>query len=274
MPDMPLNINSISELYPLILPWALKLLYAGLIFFIGRAVSNILVKILGGVLKRAKLDQVLVNFCCSIASALLLLIIIIAALEQLGVNTTSLVALIGAAGLAIGLSLQNSLQNFASGVLLVVFRPFSAGNFVEAGGVSGIVEKINIFTTTMRTPDNREVIVPNSAIYGGNIINYSAKDKRRIDLVFGIGYDDDLKLAKETILEICAAEERVLEDPETVVIVSELADSSVNLTLRAWVNTDDFGGTKADILERVKLTFDEKNISIPYPQMDVRVSNS
>jgi small conductance mechanosensitive channel len=173
------------------------------------------------------MDSILINFVSSILSALLLLVVIIAALNQLGVNTTSLIALIGAAGLAVGLALQNSLQNFAAGVMLIIFRPFADGDFVEAGGTAGVVEKIGIFSTLMRTGDNREVIVPNSAIYGNNIVNFSARDTRRIDMTFGIGYEDDIKKARDIMRGIVSADERILDEPETVIAVSELADSSV-----------------------------------------------
>lgn len=186
-------------------------------------------------MRKAKIDNILVSFIGSIISTILLIFIVIAALDQLGVNTTSMIALIGAAGLAIGLSLQGTLQNLASGIMLIVFRPFSDGDFIEAAGVSGVVENINIFTTTMRTGDNKEVIVPNGKIYGGTITNNSRRDTRRVDMVFGIGYDADLKKAKDILSKILEEDERVLKDPAPLVAVSALADSSVNFNVRPGV---------------------------------------
>jgi len=182
-----------------------------------------------------------------------------------------LLALVGAAGLAIGLSLQDSLKNFAAGVMLVIFKPFREGDFVEAAGVSAVVEHIQIFNTIMRTGDNREVIVPNGAIYSGVITNFSARDTRRIDMVFGIGYDDDLRKAKEVLAEIIAADDRILKDPAPVIAVSELADSSVNFVVRPWVNSADYWAVLWGTTEAVKLRFDEEGISIPFPQMDVHM---
>ncbi len=220
------------------------------------------------------MDETLVGFLASILRWVLLLFVIIAALSQLGINTTSLVALLGAAGLAIGLSLQSSLSNFASGVMLIMFRPFTKGDFVEAGGATGVVDKISIFTTVMTTPDNKEVIVPNGAILSNTITNYSARPTRRVDLVFGISYDDDIRKAKELLEEIIAADKRVLSDPEPVIVVGELADSSVNFLVRPWVNAADYWGVYWDTTEAVKLKFDEAGISIPYPQMDVHMDKS
>ena len=182
-------------------------------------------------------------------------------------------ALVAAAGLAIGLSLQSSLSNFASGVMLITFRPFTKGNFVEAGGTAGVIETIGIFTTTMTTPDNKEVIVPNGAIISNNIINYSARDTRRVDMVFGISYDDDLLKAKQILQEIVDEDERVLKDPAPVIALGELADSSVNFLVRPWAKTADFWGVYWDTQEKVKLRFDEEDITIPYPQMDVHGIN-
>ena len=257
-----------------VIPWGTNILLAIVIFYAGRWIARLINKILEKVLIKSKMDTMLVNFVTSITYALMLLVVIIASLDRLGVDTTSMVALIGAAGLAVGLALQGSLQNFASGVMLIVFRPFKAGDFVEAGGTTGIVEDITIFTTTMRTPDNKEVIVPNGTIFGGTITNYSARDTRRVDLVFGIGYDDDLKKAKQILNELVAADERILQDPAPQVAVSELADSSVNFVVRPWVKSADYWDVYFDLTETVKLTFDEKGISIPYPQMDVHVTKN
>ena len=263
------NIDLQVMLNTYVIPWGINIVLAALIYIIGRIVSKIVVSVVRRVLNKAKMDDILVDFVCSILSTALLLFIIIAALDQLGVDTTSLIALLGAAGLAVGLALQGSLQNFASGVMLIVFRPFKMGDFVDAGGVSGTVEKISIFSTMMRTGDNREIIVPNGSIYGGTITNFSARDTRRIDMVFGIGYDDDLKKAQDILRELVNNDDRILKDPETLIAVSELADSSVNFVVRPWVKSSDYWAVKFDLNENVKLAFDEQGISIPYPQMDV-----
>jgi len=238
---------------------------------VGKVVAKMVLGLLGKVLKRSKMDDMLVNFILSISNAILLLVIIVAALDRLGVDTTSLIAIVGAAGLAIGLSLQDSLKNFAAGVMLLLFKPFKSGDFIEAAGVSGVVDEISIFTSTMHTADNRSVIVPNGAIYSGVIINYSAQDTRRVDMVFGIGYEADLRQAKQLLADIIAEDDRILKDPATVIAVSELADSSVNFIVRPWVNSADYWGVLWDTTEKVKLRFDEAGISIPFPQMDVHL---
>lgn len=254
-----------------VIPFAIQLGVAIIIFIVGKVVVNVLVNLVGKLLGRAKYDPMLIDFLKSIVSAVLMLFVIVAALDQLGVNTTSLVAILGAAGLAIGLSLQGSLQNFAAGVMLLVFKPFKSGDFVDAGGAMGTVKSIGIFTTLMNTPDNKEIIVPNGAIYGGNITNFSAKDTRRVDMVFGIGYGDDLRKAKALLEEMVKSDERILTEPAPQIAVSELGDSSVNFVVRPWVNSGDYWGVLFDFTEAVKLRFDEEGISIPFPQMDVHV---
>ncbi len=254
------------------MPFLSQLLIALAIFIIGKWVAKLITKLTKKALKKADIDDVLVDFLGAIVKSILLLFVIIAALSQLGINTNSFIALIGAAGLAIGLSLQSSLQNFASGVMLIIFRPFTSGDFVEVAGISGVVEKITIFTTEMRTADNKQVIVPNGSIYGDVITNYSAKDTRRVDMMFGIGYGDDIKKAKELMLQILNDDERVLKDPEATVAVSELADSSVNFVVRPWVKSEDYWDVHFDTHEKVKLAFDQANISIPFPQMDVHLN--
>ena len=266
------NIQPYIDNYAL--PWAINIAFAIAIFVIGKIVVKALVNIAGKLMLKSKLDEMLVSFVQTILNAVLMLFIVVAALNQLGVDTTSLVALLGAAGLAIGLSLQDSLKNFAAGVMILVFRPFTAGHFVEAGGVSGVVESIGIFTTTIRSGDNKEIIVPNGNVYGGNIINYSAKDTRRVDMVFGIGYEADIKQAKELLEKIVSAHELVIADPAPTIAVSELADSSVNFVVRPWVKTADYWTVLFDVTETVKLEFDQAGISIPFPQMDVHVQQS
>jgi len=257
-----------------IMPWGINIALALLVFFVGRFVAGLLVSLTHRLLVKTGMDEMLVNFIVAIVRTLLFLFVIVATLDQLGVDTTSLIALIGAAGLAIGLALQDSLKNFASGVMLIVFRPFKAGDFVDAGGTSGVVERISIFSTTMRTPDNREMIVPNGALYSGTITNFSARDTRRIDLVIGIGYGDDIRKAKDILKGILDSDERVLADPEPFIGVAELGDSSVNFAVRPWVNSSDFWNAKCDLTEKIKLAFDEQGISIPFPQMDVHIQKS
>ena len=257
-----------------IVPWALNIVLALVIFFVGRWVAKQIVNLVARIMRRSKVDEMLVNFVTSIVNVLLLLFIIVAALGELGVDTTSLIALVGAAGLAIGLALQDSLKNFAAGVLLIIFRPFREGDFVEVAGIAGIVEQITIFNTVLRTGDNREMIVPNGGIYSDVITNYSKRDTRRVDMVFGISYDDDLRTAKTILMDILKADERVLKEPEPVVVVSELADSSVNFNVRPWAKTGDYWPVLWDVTERVKLRFDEEGITIPFPQMQIHRSES
>ncbi|MBN4077198.1 mechanosensitive ion channel [Mariprofundus ferrooxydans] len=269
MPDSS-NIQDMINLY--VIPWGINIIMAMAIFVIGRWLSSTLLNLTDKMLQKSGMDKMLIDFVHSILNALLLLFIIIASLDQLGVDTTSFIALIGAAGLAIGLALQGSLQNFASGVLLIVFRPFKVGHFIEAAGVSGVVEEIGIFSTRLKTGDNREIIVPNGAIYDGTITNNSARDTRRIDMVFGIGYDDDIRKAKEIMQALLDADERVFKEPASLIAVAELADSSVNFNVRPWVKSSDYWGVKFDYTEKLKLAFDDAGISIPYPQMDVHIN--
>ncbi len=242
-----------------------------LILIIGRIVTGILVGVLSRLMERSNVDGTLSRFVTGLSKALLMTFVILAALERLGVETTSFIAILGAAGLAIGFALQGSLSNFAAGVMLILFRPFKAGDYVEAGGESGSVEEVTIFTTVFRTPDNKKVIVPNGQITSGAITNYSAHDTRRVDMVFGIGYGDDMRKARQILTDILAADERVLKDPAPQIAVAELGDSSVNFVVRPWVQTADYWGVKFDITEKVKATFDEQGISIPFPQRDVHV---
>jgi len=254
-----------------VIPWATNIIFALLIWFIGRKVIKIVMSLFDTVFQKAKLETVLSDFLESIISSLLLAFLIIAVLEQLGVPTTSLVAIFGAAGLAVGLSMQDSLKNFAAGVMIIVNSPFKAGDFIEVAGVSGVVEKVAVFSSVIRTGDNREIIVPNGNIYGDVIINYSARDTRRIDLVIGIGYDDDIKKAKKLLASILDEEDKVLDEPAYGIALGELADSSVNFNVRPWVKSEDYWSVRSSLLEKIKITFDAKGISIPYPQQDVHV---
>jgi small conductance mechanosensitive channel len=251
----------------------LNIFFAAVIVIVGRTLVSWLVKLSRKVMVRANMDPILINFCSSIISVLLLLFVLIAALDRLGVNTTSMIAVLGAAGLAVGLALKDSLQNFAAGVMLILYRPFKIGNFVEVSGVLGIVEQITIFNTVMRTPDNREIIVPNGKIYANTITNFSARDTRRIDMVFGIGYDDDLLKAKQIMTDIVTGHKLVLKDPAPIIRIADLGDSSITFNVWPWVNSSDLATVKADLIETIKLAFDANGISIPYPQMDIHFNN-
>ena len=244
---------------------------AAAILFGGIWLSKQIKKYIVLIMERRNIDALLASFTSNIAYVALIAFVIIAALSKLGIQTTSFVAIIGAAGLAIGLALQGSLANFASGVMIIAFRPFKVGDFIEAGGVAGVVEGIQMFSTQMRTGDNKQIIIPNSNITGSNITNYSAKDTRRVDMIFGIGYDDDIKKAKDVLTELIESDERILKDPAPLVALSELGDSSVNFVVRPWVNSADFWSVKFDFTEAVKLRFDQEGISIPYPQQDVHL---
>lgn len=247
------------------------LIMAAVIFILGRWVARMVTRMVKLAMGRAKLDATLVSFLGNLVYGLLLAFVVIAALSQLGVETTSLAAIFAAAGLAIGLALQGSLANFAAGVLLIAFRPFKVGDFVEMAGTAGVVEEVNIFTTHLRTGDNKAIIVPNAAVTGGIITNYSAKDTRRVDMVFGIGYDDDIKAAKELLTRLVEADERILKDPAPTIAVAELGESSVDFVVRPWVKAADYWAVKFDLTETVKQEFDSAGISIPYPQRDVHV---
>jgi len=260
-----------------VLPYLIKGLIAIAIFVIGKKLAKYAGDLSKKLMDKSGIDETLSKFLSSVVYIILLVVVVLAALGQLGIETTSFIALLGAAGLAIAMAFQGTLSNVSAGVMIIFFRPFKVGDFINAGGETGTVEEINIFNTILKTGDNKQIIVPNSKIIGGNITNFSAKPIRRVDLTFGIGYEDDLKLAKETLTEIINSDERVLKEGEEdapanpFIAVSELADSSVNFVVRAWVKSGDYWGVYFDTIEKVKLTFDEKGISIPYPQMDVHV---
>lgn len=263
------NIQGFIDAY--LIPWGISGVQALIVFIVGRWLAKRLVSFSGKAMTRSKMDVMLVEFVESMLYWLLLLIVVVATLSQLGVDTTSMIALLGAAGLAVGLALKDTMSNFAAGVLLLIFRPFKVGDFITAAGVSGSIEKMHIFTTTMLTTDNKENIVPNSAIYGGVITNFSARDTRRVDMTFGISYGDDIKKAKDVMMSVISSHEKALTDPAPLVAVSELADSSVNFTVRVWCRREDYWAVFFDCQERVKLALEEAGISIPFPQMDVHM---
>ncbi len=248
--------------------WAIKIAVAIAIFIIGKIIARILANLVKRALERGGTDAMLVGFLGNITYGVLLVAVVLAAVDTLGVNVTSLMAILGAAGLAVGLALKDSLGNFAAGVMIIIFRPFKIGDYVDAGGAAGTIDEIGLFATLMHTPDNKRIIVPNGAIISGNITNVSAMPTRRVDLVFGIGYDDNIGQARDIIMGLLTSDERVLQDPAPAVTVGELGDSSVNLNVRPWVNAEDYWGLYFDLLENVKIKFDEAGISIPYPQQD------
>lgn len=220
---------------------------------------------------RAGVDETLIRFLSKLVYYTLLAAVVIAAADQVGIKTSSFLAILGAAGLAIGLALKDSLANFASGVMLILFRPFKVGDLVGVGGVTGSVERIDIFSTVVYTGDNQKIIIPNSKITTDIITNVNAEETRRIDLIIGIGYDDDIRLAKSTLEELVKGDGRILTDPAPTIGVGDLGASSVDLVVRPWVKATDYWGVRMDLLEKIKTTFDEKSISIPYPQQDVHL---
>ena len=266
---MEITLDTIVNNY--LLPWGTKIALALLVFIVGRWIAGLLTKALKKLMAKAKVDHMLISFLANIAYTALLAVVVLAALEQLGVNTTSAMAILGAAGLAVGLALKDSLSSFAAGVMLIIFRPFKLGDFVEVGGVAGVVEEIRIFHTMLRTGDNREVTMPNGQIYGGTIVNFSARETRRIDLVIGIGYDDDIKKARDILQAVLAANESVLQDPAPTVMLLELGSSSMDFAVRPWVKSADYWSTRAALLEAIKYAFDKEGVSIPYPQQDVHL---
>ena len=248
-----------------------NIVIALLIFYVGRIAISLIVRGLRKLMQKQEVDKTLETFVCNLVRVALLVVVIIAAISALGIETTSFIAIFGAAGLAVGLALQGSLSNFAAGVLIVLFRPYRVGDFVEAAGISGTVEQVQILTTVLTTPDNKQIIVPNSQIMNSIITNFSAKATRRVDMVVGVGYSDDLDLVRKTLEELVAADDRILADPACKIAVSELADSSVNFILRPWVNAADYWGVKFELTEAIKKRFDQEGISIPFPQQDVHL---
>jgi small conductance mechanosensitive channel len=267
-----MDVNSLlAKVYELLTVYGMKVLGAIVIFIVGRWVAKGVVKFVRRMMNRSDTDTTLVAFVGSLTYVALLAFVIIAALNQLGIQTASFIAVLGAAGLAVGLALQGSLSNFAAGVLMIIFRPFQVGDYIEGAGVAGTVEEIQIFTTQLATPDNKTIIVPNSKITSDNITNYTVKGTRRVDFVFGIGYGDDIDKARGIIEDIVKQDERVLKEPQPVIVVSELADSSVNLTVRAWTSADDYWNFFFETTEKVKKLFDAQGVSIPFPQRDVHL---
>jgi len=246
--------------------FGINLLIALAIFYFGKMVISLIVRGMRKVMQRQEVDKTLETFVCNLVRIVLLVVVIIAAIGQIGIQTTSFIAIFGAAGLAVGLALQGSLSNFAAGVMLLAFRPFKVGDFIDAGGTAGTVREIQLFTSILATPDNVKVIVPNGAVFGGTIKNFAGYDTRRVDLVIGIGYDSPIQKAKEIMAALIEKDERTLSDPPMQIAVAELADSSVNFVVRMWVKREDYWGVKFDMTHAIKDAFDEAGIEIPFPQ--------
>lgn len=264
------NLRSWMET-PWVNDYIMPIILAIVVLIVGRWIARIFTSIVKKMLTKRNVEGTIVSFVSNLTYIALMAFVVLAALSKLNIQTTSFVAIIGAAGLAIGLALQGSLANFAAGFLMIIFRPFKVGDFIEGAGTAGIVEEIQVFNTKLKTPDNKQVIIPNAKLTGDNIINYSAKDTRRVDMVFGVGYDDDLQKVRQVLTGIVNANSLVLKDPEPMIVVGELGDNSVNFTVRVWVKTADYWSVFFDTTEQVKKQFDDNGISIPYPQSDVHL---
>ena len=251
--------------------YGVKIIVALIIFFVGKMIARWVGRLTQTAMIKKQVDPALQHFVSSLVYYGLLVFVVIAAMAQVGIQTASFIAVVGAAGLAIGLALQGALANFAAGFLILLLRPFRIGDYVEIAGTAGTVDKIMIFNTELTTPDNKKIIIPNGRITADNITNYSANDTRRVDLVMGISYGDDIDKAKQVINEVLAADERVLKEPEPTVKVAQLADSSVNIIVRPWAKTADYWGLYWDLTENLKKRFDQEGITIPFPQRELHV---
>lgn len=259
---------------PLIMSWSGRVLAALAVFVIGRWISKALAGWFRRGVTKAGVDNTLARFLSNLINIVLIALVILTALSTLGVNTTNFLAIVGAAGLAVGLALKDSLSNFAAGVMLVFFRPFKVGDFIEAAGIAGSVESIRIFSTVLKTGDNRVITVPNALIYGATITNYSAESTRRVDLLIGISYDDDIGRAKALMQGVIAEDTRILQEPASQMLVMELGASSVDIAVRAWCSTSDYWQVRSDLLEKIKTTLESAGLSIPYPQQDLHIVSS
>jgi small conductance mechanosensitive channel len=260
-----------ANLIELLTSWAINIVLALVIFIVGKWVAMRVEKTLEKFLLKREIDPVLVDFLGTIVRAMIIIVAVVAAVDILGIPATSFMAIIGAAGLAVGLALKDSLSNFASGVMLVLFRPFTKGDFVDAGGIMGTVEEIDLVSTLLVTPDNKQIIVPNALMYTSAITNYSAKDTRRVDMVIGVGYDDDLKLAASVLKKICQDNPKILDAPGTKIFINNLGDSAVDFVVRPWVKSEDYWDVLAEVLETAKVELEAAGCNIPYPQTDVHL---
>lgn len=266
------NVNTYWEQYsPLIVEYGTSLIYALIVLIIGLWIVRMITRSVKKMMLKSNLDDSLVPFLSSIVNTLLKVMVVISALGMLGIEMTSFIAILGAAGLAVGMALSGTLQNFAGGVMILIFKPFKVGDFINAQGHSGSVKEIQIFNTILNTPDNKIIIIPNGGLSTGSMTNFSAMETRRVDWTFGIGYGDDVDKAEEVLKKLIASDKRIKNDPEPFVAVSELADSSVNLVVRVWVNAADYWGVFFDMNKKVYQTFDKEGLNIPFPQMDVHL---
>jgi len=263
--------NLMGQLQELLVVHGIKIIIALVIFIVGRWVVKAVRNFMRTLMTKKNVDPEVNSFVCSLIYVTLLVFVIIAALAQVGIQTTSLIAVLGAASLAIGLALQGSLANFAAGVLLIIFRPFKVGDYVECAGTAGTVDEMQIFTTQLKSPDNKKIIIPNAKLLGDVITNYSAKETRRVDLVIGVSYGDDLQKVETVLRDVLSKDERVLKDPAPTVGVLALADSSVNFAVRPWVKTGDYWSVYFDVTKSIKMRLDAEGISIPFPQRDVHL---
>ncbi len=272
VPDLGVDWAGLYEQFQAVgITFGIQIIAAIAIVLIGRMFARVLTNGIRKLMSSQEVDKILQTFVSNLVYWALMTFVIIAAINQVGIQTTSLIAIIGAAGLAVGLALQGSLANFAAGVLIVMFRPYKVGDFVEAAGIAGSVVQVQILTTVLKTGDNKQIVVPNAQIMGSIITNYSANETRRVDLVIGIGYDDDIDKVRDTIQQLVDADDRIMKDPACRIAVSELADSSVNFVVRPWVKTADYWAVNFGLTEAIKKRFDKEGISFPYPQQDVHI---
>lgn len=262
---------SVERFMDLFVSYGIKVIAAAAIFVIGRWAAGVVQRIIDKIMEKREVDKTVSSFVGNLSYYALLAFFTLAALGQLGVQTTSFIAVVGAAGLAVGLALQGSLANFAAGFLLLIFKPFRVGEYIEGGGTAGTVEKIQLFTTQLKTPDNKTVIVPNASMTSGNIVNYSSKGTRRVDMIFSISYGDDIDQARTIIQDIISSDERILKEPAPVIALSALAESSVDFVVRPWVESGNYFAVLWEVTEKIKKRFDESGITIPFPQRDVHL---
>ena len=271
--EFNLDGNLWNQLSNLLSSFGISLFIALCILIIGRQVVKILIKVINSALERSKTEDTVRIFVTNLLNTLLMIVVFIAAINQLGIETTSIIAVLGAAGLAIGLALQGSLSNFAAGILIVIYRPYKVGDYIQADSHLGTVHDIQIFSTVLKTPDNKLVVVPNGSIMNGSIVNFSHQEERRIDLIASCSYEDDIDQVKSILADILSKNDRILSEPKPRIAVSELADSSVNFIVRPWVKNSDYIDVYYSLLEEIKKRFDQEGISIPYPQSDVHIHN-
>jgi small conductance mechanosensitive channel len=271
---MSFDMNAIlTKIYEYLATYWLQVVAAVVIFVVGRWLAKVISNLIAGAMTKAKVEPTLTSFVKNLCHIALLAFVIIAALKKLGIPMTEFTVVVGAAGLAVGFALQGSLSNFAAGVILIIFKPFKVGDFVELAGKMGTVKEIQIFNTILNSPDNVRIIVPNGQVTGSNIMNYTANGTRRIDLVVGVSYEDDLKKAQQVIENVILSDERILKEPAYTVAVSELGESSVNFVVRPWVNVADYWAVRFGITEKIKLALDKNDITIPYPQRDIHMKS-